>query len=178
MSQAALFLDRDGVINVDHAYVYRPGDFDFVPGIFELCQYAQEKGYKIIVVTNQAGIGRGYYSENDFHSLTEWMCEEFEKEGIQVLDVFFCPYHPIGGVGSYKRYSDCRKPEPGMILEAQKRHDLSLERSVLVGDKESDIEAGLSAGISTNILFQPNKASEGSKACAVVSRLLDAKKYL
>ena len=152
----ALFLDRDGVINADHAYVHKIEDFHFLDGIFELCQAAQKKGYKIIIITNQAGIGRGYYSEEDFHHLTEWMKEQFLQRGVTIDGVYFSPYHPEHGVGHYKKVTDCRKPNPGMILTAQKELDIDLANSVLVGDKESDIQAGENAGVGTSLLFRPN----------------------
>ena len=89
-----LFLDRDGVVNIDHGYVYKPEEFEFVPGVFEACKAFTDAGYKIVVVTNQSGIGRGYYSEQDFYNLTEWMKGEFLRHGVTILDVYFCPHHP------------------------------------------------------------------------------------
>lgn len=173
-AQPALFLDRDGVINIDHAYVHRSEDFEFVEGIFELCRQAKKLGYQIFVVTNQAGIGRGYYSEQDFHQLTEWMCDVFSGEGVYIDDIYFCPYHPEYGVGDYKREAACRKPAPGMILQAADEHPIDLERSVLVGDKESDIQAGRVAGIGCTVLFAPKDVPlEGKSAAdAVVGSLL------
>src|SRR5512139_2969385 len=143
----ALFLDRDGVINVEKNYVYRIEDFDFVDGIFDLCDCAQSLGFKLIVITNQAGIGRGYYTETDFTQLTEWMRGEFRSHGIEIDHVYYCPYHPTAGVGEYKRDSFDRKPSPGMILKAKRDFDLDLPQSVLIGDKDSDIQAGRSAGV-------------------------------
>jgi len=149
----ALFLDRDGVINVDHGYVYRKDDFHFKPGIFDLCRYAKEQGYLIFVVTNQAGIGRGHYTEADFHELTRWMCEVFKRECCAIDKVYFCPSHPEHGIGSYKVASTRRKPGPGMILEAVDEFEVDLKKSVLVGDKMSDIKAGNSATVRYNILL-------------------------
>ena len=143
----ALFLDRDGVINIDNAYVCKPEDFEFVDGIFELCRTARQLGYLIFVITNQAGIGRGYYSEQDFLTLTEWMRERFEAEGAPVTDVFYCPYHPEYGVGRYKKDSSYRKPNPGMLLRAAKKHGLDLGRSIMIGDKDSDMQAASKAGV-------------------------------
>lgn len=148
----ALFLDRDGVINVEKNYVQRIEDFEFVEGIFELCASAQSRGYKLVVVTNQAGIGRGYYSEQDFLNLTEWMLEQFCQRAIVVDRVYFCPYHPLHGVGEYRRESLDRKPGPGMILRASSELVIDLSRSILIGDKHSDIEAGIAAGVRHNIL--------------------------
>ncbi|WP_434637398.1 D-glycero-beta-D-manno-heptose 1,7-bisphosphate 7-phosphatase [Sulfurimonas sp. NW7] len=144
----ALFLDRDGVINVEKNYVYKIEDFEFVDGIFDVCKHFQSQGYIIIVITNQAGIARGYYSEDDFHKLTRWMLEEFSKEGINISKVYHCPHHP-----EFTGECECRKPKPGMILEAQKEFDIDLSKSILVGDKESDIKSGINAGIGVNYLL-------------------------
>jgi len=153
MQRSALFLDRDGVINVDYGYVHRPEDFEFIPGIFDLVRAANEKGYRVVVVTNQAGIGRGYYSEEQFHKLTDWMCERFVDQGCRLDKVYFCPFHPEHGVGKYKRDSECRKPNPGMFLLAATEMNLNLSRSILVGDKVSDIDAAASAGVQKRYLF-------------------------
>ncbi len=147
----AFFLDRDGVINVDKGYVWRIGEFEFLPGIFSLCRTAQDVGLVPIVVTNQAGIGRGHYSEHDFQMLNEWMLAEFRARGIRVGRVYHCPYHPEAGVGEYRRESFDRKPNPGMILRAKEDFGLDLSRSVLVGDKDSDVAAGRAAGVAFNI---------------------------
>lgn len=168
-SRPALFLDRDGVINIDHGYVYRREDFQFVDGIFELCIAAQTAGYRIVVVTNQAGIGRGYYSEKDFETLTEWMNSEFRRRGIVIDDVFYCPFHPEHGVGRYKIDSEFRKPNPGMILSAATKHAIDLHMSVLVGDKVSDIQAATAAGVGSSFLYlsdpddQTREVSETAK---------------
>ncbi len=144
-SPKGLFLDRDGVINVDKGHVGRIEEFEFVPGIFELCRSAQGLGLTPIVVTNQAGIGRGLYSEQDFHILTEWMLAEFRSCGIGIGRVYHCPYHPTEGIGEYRRESFDRKPNPGMLLRARDDFALDLSRSVLVGDKDTDIAAGRAA---------------------------------
>jgi len=152
MMDKALFLDRDGIINVDHGYVFQKENFEFVDGIFDLCQKASALGYKIIVITNQAGIARGYYNEADFLTLTAWMKAEFEKQNIHILDVFYCPHHPDKGVNEFGVKCDCRKPAPGMIIQAQQKHRLTLHDSVLIGDKVSDMNAAKNAGISQRIL--------------------------
>jgi D-glycero-D-manno-heptose 1,7-bisphosphate phosphatase len=143
----ALFLDRDGVINVEKNYVYRIEDFEFVEGIFELCERAQSLGFRLIVITNQAGIGRGYYTEADFQRLTAWMLGAFRRRGIEITWVYHCPCHPTEGMGEYRRESFDRKPNPGMILQAQRDFDLDLGHSVLIGDKDSDLAAGRSGGV-------------------------------
>jgi len=151
----ALFLDRDGVINVDRGYVHKKEDFEFIEGIFDLCKAAKKWGYLLFVITNQAGIARGYYSEEDFLELTNWMCAVFEEKGIKIDKVYYCPYHPEHGIGRYKVDSFYRKPGPGMILEAAREFGVDLAKSVLIGDKESDIQAGLAAGVGCNLLYCP-----------------------
>jgi D-glycero-D-manno-heptose 1,7-bisphosphate phosphatase len=149
----ALFLDRDGVINVEKNYVCLPEDFEFVEGIFDLCRKASAAGMAIVVVTNQAGIGRGYYSEREFHHLSDWMCAQFLSNGVKIDAVYFCPFHPEHGVGHYKTESFDRKPNPGMILRAEKDLGLDLARSTLVGDRLSDIAAAKVAGVCHSIFL-------------------------
>jgi D-glycero-D-manno-heptose 1,7-bisphosphate phosphatase len=164
MSQKALFLDRDGVINIEKNYLYKIEDFEFMDGIFELCHYFQKLDYKIFVVTNQSGIARNYYSESDFQTLTTWMISAFKEQGIVVDKVYHCPHHPdISGVCS------CRKPKPGMLLEAIKSFDIDAENSVLVGDKERDIDAAIAAGLNKTYLFSEELTS--SKATKIVNHL-------
>lgn len=139
----ALFLDRDGTINADHGYVYRVEDFEFLPGIFELCSRAQALGYLIIVITNQSGIARGYYKEEDFSRLTAHMVSEFAQRGIHITDVLHCP--ELSGPN--------RKPEPGLFLEAQRKHGLDMAASVSVGDNPRDAEAAQRAGCGRNFLY-------------------------
>lgn len=152
MKSKALFLDRDGIINKEIDYLYRIEDFIFIDGIFELCQYYQNNDYKIFVITNQAGISRGFYTEDDYKKLTNWMINEFSKKGITIMKVFHCPHHPeITGECS------CRKPNPGMLKQAENEYNIDLSSSILIGDKISDIEAGKNAGVGLNILIIPNK---------------------
>lgn len=143
----ALFLDRDGVINVDHGYVHEPDRTDWVPGVFDLCKIAHEREYLVIVVTNQAGIARGYYDETEFLRYSAWMHDEFRKRGAPLLATYYCPHHPIEGLKEYKQDCECRKPKPGMILGAKELFSIALDESVLIGDKDSDIGAGTRAGI-------------------------------
>ena len=151
MSHKALFLDRDGVLNQEKNYVFRISDFEFNKNIFQLCSYFSELDYKIIIVTNQAGIARGYYSIDDFNKLTTWMLQQFKKNSIIIDDIYYCPHHP-----KFTGICNCRKPEPGLILEAKNKHNLNLYKSILIGDKQSDIQAGRNAGILNNILIKPN----------------------
>ena len=138
--QKALFLDRDGVVNKDVGYAHRVDQIEFMPGIFELCRAAHAAGELIIIVTNQSGIGRGYYSEADFHALMQWMCERFTEEGASITAYYFCPHLPEDAC-------HCRKPQPGMILQAAREWNIDLAHSRLIGDKESDLEAGRAVGL-------------------------------
>jgi D-glycero-D-manno-heptose 1,7-bisphosphate phosphatase len=153
MKNKALFLDRDGIINVDHGYVYKKEDFHFTDGIFDVCRHAISLGFDIYIITNQAGIGRGYYSVNDFLVLTKWMKETFNNEGVKISDVFYCPHHPTEGVGIYKESCQCRKPAPGMLIEAKDKYNINLSKSFFIGDKISDMEAAQAAGITNRILI-------------------------
>ena len=128
----ALFLDRDGVINVEKNYVHKIEEFMFIEGIFELVQLFIKKGFKIIVITNQAGIARGIYTEDDFEKLNSWMLSEFEKRDARIDDVYYCPDHLENGIGKYKKDSFDRKPNPGMIFKAKEKYNLDLAGSVRV----------------------------------------------
>jgi D-glycero-D-manno-heptose 1,7-bisphosphate phosphatase len=150
----AVFLDRDGVINVEIDYVYKIEEFEFIENTFEALKFIQEKGYQIVIVTNQSGIARGFYTEEQFQTLTDWMLEKFREQGINVAALYYCPHHPEKGIGKYKMDCECRKPKPGMILRAQKDLDIDLEQSYIVGDKISDVQSGLAAGIKNGVLVK------------------------
>jgi len=170
----AVFLDRDGVINREGGYVHDVGEFDFIAGVFDACRVMSRAGYRLIVITNQAGIARGYYTEDDFLQLTRWMLDTFRQQGIEIDGVYYCPHHPVHGVGSYHRDCDCRKPAPGMIMRAAKEHALDLQRSILVGDKGTDVEAGRAAGVGCCVLVQtghPVSNKDLDKADAVFDGL-------
>jgi D-glycero-D-manno-heptose 1,7-bisphosphate phosphatase len=145
--RAALFLDRDGVINVDAGYVHTVEAFQFLPGIFETVRAAASLGLETVVVTNQAGIGRGYYSEAQFVALTAWMCNRFMEEGAALLAVYHCPFH-ADAVPPYNiaDHPD-RKPNPGMLQRAALDHRLDLGKSLLIGDRPGDIAAASAAGL-------------------------------
>ena len=141
--QKALFLDRDGTINVDYGYVYQIEKFQIIDGVFELCQKAQEKGYLIIVITNQSGIERNYYTLDDFKILTNHMIKIFKEQNIQIHDVFYCP----------SLNSPDRKPNPGMFLKAKEKYNIDMNASISVGDKTTDIQAAEKAGVGKNFLL-------------------------
>lgn len=166
MMRRALFLDRDGVINIDHAYVHRQQDFHFVDGIFDLVRHATENGYLVVVVTNQAGIGRGYYTEDDFHALMAWVRASFAAQGGALDGVYFCPDHPEHGIGAYRRQTAMRKPGPGMILQACAELDIDPAMSLLIGDNLTDLQAGQAAGVGINLLFRqaPDDVPQGIRA--------------
>lgn len=151
----ALFLDRDGVINVDHHYVWRPSEFDVFPGVFEALRRAQALGYALIVVTNQSGIARGYFTPDAYGALEQHMRTVFAAEGVTFTDIYHCPHHPSGSVPEYARTCDCRKPAPGMILRAAREHGIDLAASIMVGDKDSDLAAARAAGVGEAYLVKP-----------------------
>lgn len=139
----ALFLDRDGVINHDYGYVYKTEDVKFIDGIFHLCKIAQDKGYLIIIVTNQSGIERGFFKEADYDAVTRYMSKCFARNGVKISADFHCPY----------LHHEDRKPNPGMFLKAQKQFDIDMSASMAIGDKERDSVAARAAGVLNTVLF-------------------------
>ena len=159
--QKALFLDRDGIINVDHGYVSKIEDFEFSKGIFKITKLFQEAGYRLFVITNQSGIGRGYYTEADFQILTEWMIRKFAERGIVIDELFYCPHTP-------KEFCRCRKPNIGMIEACLSKYPISLKESWMIGDKESDIELAHNAGIENTIFIGENPPDKTTLSFASV----------
>ena len=160
MSNNALFLDRDGVINNDYGYVFKKEDFHFTKDIFQLVKIANNNNFKVIIVTNQAGIGRGFYSESDFLILNNWMINKFKEKEAFIDKVYFSPYHPTHGIGAYKKDDFSRKPNPGMLMQARKELDINFSNSILIGDKISDIEAGMAVDMGINILLKNTNTKE------------------
>jgi len=140
----ALFLDRDGIINKDYGYVYKVENFEFNKAIFDIVKYFQDKGYLIIVITNQSGIGRGYYSEDDFFKLSKYMLEEFKKRDLNINSIYYCPHAP-------EIECSCRKPATKMIESAKEDFNIDLKNSIMVGDKQSDINLAKNAGIGVSV---------------------------
>ncbi len=149
MRRKVLFLDRDGTINIEKNYLYKPEEFEFVPGILDLCRGVRSLGYDIVVITNQSGIARNYYTEQDFQDLTRHMIAQFAQYGIDILAVYHCPH---------LEHED-RKPRPGMFLKAAAQYNIDMPASLSLGDKERDIEAGIRAGVGFNCLLTENVPS-------------------
>lgn len=141
------FLDRDGVINIDTGYVCRVEDFFYTDRCTDALKIFSAHGFRIIIITNQAGIARGYYSERDFQKLMNWLRMDLREYGIDLLDYFYCPHHPEGSVPEYRKLCGCRKPAPGLIAQAASKYSVDLKESFLVGDKKSDLEAARLAGV-------------------------------
>lgn len=167
MTFRSLLLDRDGVVNIDHGYVGRIDRFVFVDGIFRLTRHAVDRGFRIAVVTNQSGIARGYFTEAEFQELTAWMQDRFLEQGIALAGVFHCPYHRDALLPRYARNSFWRKPNPGMILEAARRLDLDLSRSVFLGDQPTDMAAAQAAGVGQRALL----SEDGGRAAGTAATL-------
>lgn len=143
----AVFFDRDGVLNVDKSYLGFIKDFEWMDGAKEALAYLTRQGYAIIVVTNQSGVARGYYTEDDVKVLHDWMCQEAAKAGGIITAVYYCPYLEGAPVKAYDKKSDWRKPAPGMVLQAAKDYDIDLKQSFMIGDMPRDVECGQRAGI-------------------------------
>jgi len=175
------FIDRDGVINAEVDYVHRIEDFYLLPGVVEGLRLLHEVGYALVVVTNQAGIGRGLYTEADYQALTAHMKALLDTAGAPMAAVYHCPHHPTAGLGAYRIDCDCRKPRPGMLLQAARDLGLDLASSVIVGDKQSDLEAGRAAGLAACVLVESGHAPS-AKARAIAdhtcANLLEAAHWI
>lgn len=178
MKSPALFLDRDGVINHEVGYLHRAEDVRFVDGIFPLCRAARALGYKLVVVTNQSGIARGLYTTEQFEQLMAWMRREFEREGAALDAVYHCPYHPEHGVGEFRRDHEDRKPGPGMLLRAARDLDLDLERSILIGDRCSDIAAADAAGLRQAFLLAGTETAPCPGDAVLIDSLDQARSWV
>ncbi|EML0362949.1 D-glycero-beta-D-manno-heptose 1,7-bisphosphate 7-phosphatase [Providencia rettgeri] len=150
----AVFLDRDGTINIDHGYVHKIDDFEFIEGSIEAMLELKKMGYALVIVTNQSGIGRGIYTEDQFMQLTEWMDWSLADRGIDLDGIYFCPHHTEATVEEYRQDCNCRKPKPGMLLDAQDFLKIDMASSIMVGDKLADMLAGKGANVGTTVLVK------------------------
>lgn len=166
------------MINEELGYLHRIEDVRFVAGIFSLCRAARSLGYSVFIVTNQAGIARGFYTEDDFRVLTAWVLEEFVREGVTIDAVYHCPYHPEHGVGEYKREHEDRKPGTGMLRKAAREFGISLADSVLVGDRCTDITAANTAGLRQAFLLAGTESSSCAGEFLPVRSLAEVEQWL
>eukprot|EP01029_Cantina_marsupialis_P009319 TRINITY_DN2179_c0_g1_i1.p12 TRINITY_DN2179_c0_g1~~TRINITY_DN2179_c0_g1_i1.p12 ORF type:complete len:195 (+),score=19.39 TRINITY_DN2179_c0_g1_i1:10300-10884(+) len=173
LSKPAVFLDRDGVINVDHGYVHDEHDFEYIDGVFEAAKAFKDMGYLLVLVTNQSGIARGMFSEDRFLSLTQWMDWNFVDNGVELDGIYYCPHHAKHGIGDYKQDCDCRKPKPGMFISARDFLKIDMANSVMIGDKAEDMMAAEAAGVGTKVLVRTGKPIT-EKGEALASVVLDS----
>lgn len=178
LTNAAIFIDRDGVINLDSGYISKVDDFKYIEGVFDACRALKEMGFLLVLVTNQSGIARGYFTEDEFLNLTEWMDWNFADNGVEFDGIYYCPHHPKFGD---KKDCDCRKPKPGMFFSAQEHLNIDMSSSVMIGDKADDMRAAKAAGVKTCILVSTGKkVTEEATALAdvVVGSIVDVPNYL
>ena len=168
--QRAVFLDRDGTINVEKSYLINVDEFEFIHGVPEALKKLQDAGFLLVVVTNQAGIARGYFSSEQVEKLNSYMAGLLEQYGVTLAGIYFCPHHPTCGQGEYLVDCDCRKGKPGMLLQAANELSIDLTTSFMVGDKLADIQAGQAAGCKTFLVktgygkdFEKASATYGAK---------------
>lgn len=175
------FLDRDGTINVDHGYVHESDNFQFIDGVIDAMAKLKEMGYALVLVTNQSGIARGMFTEDQFMHLTEWMDWSLADRGVDLDGVYYCPHHPEGTVEEFRQVCDCRKPQPGMLLSAKEELNIDMSASYIVGDKIEDLLAGEAASVGTKVLVRTGKPvtpEAEAKADLVIKSLADLPKAI
>lgn len=168
-----IFLDRDGIINEDIGYLFKVEDFNFMEGIFNSCKYLQSKGFQLIIITNQSGIGRKYYNEKDFHLINNWMLEKFTEQNINILEVLYCPHKPEDNCS-------CRKPKTGMFDKIHKKYIVNKEDSWMIGDKETDIKAAINFGLTNTIIIENGRKidKKNSEAKFILSSIKELNKII
>ena len=173
MAIKTIFLDRDGVINREINYLHKQDEFEFIDDIFSVCHLFKKLQYEIIIITNQSGIARGFYKESEYQNLTKWMIDQFNKQGIDILDIFHCPHGPESNCS-------CRKPKPGMLFAAKSKYNIDMTQSWMIGDKDSDISAANSAGIHQTIMLKSihNDKNYDSSASYYINSLKEIKKIV
>ena len=169
----AIFLDRDGTINIDHGYVHEIDQFQFIDGVIDACIELKAMGFALVLVTNQSGIARGKFTEAQFTTLTEWMDWSLADRGVDLDGIYYCPHHPQGSVADFSQVCDCRKPKPGMFLSAKEDLHIDMAASYMVGDKLEDMQAAINAGVGHKVLVRTGKAitAEGE---ALADKVLDS----
>ena len=172
----AIFLDRDGTINVDHGYVHEIDNFQFIDGVIDAMRELKKMGFALVLVTNQSGIARGMFSEDQFMQLTEWMDWSLADRDVDLDGIYFCPHHPEAKEEAYRQSCECRKPQPGMLLSAQQELNIDMAASYIVGDKIDDLLAGKAAGVGKKVLVrsgQPVTAEGEIAADWVINSLVE-----
>lgn len=180
MGHKAIFLDRDGTINLDHGYVHQIDDFHFIDGVIDALLALKKQGYLLVLVTNQSGIARGYFSEEQFLQLTEWMDWSLADRGVDLDGIYYCPHHPEG-LGEFRQKCDCRKPQAGMFEQAIRDLNIDPSQSIMVGDKLEDMQAAQNAGVAHKILVRTGKTVTPQAEVAadrVIDTLADLPSFL
>lgn len=161
----AIFLDRDGTLNMERGYVYKIEDFDYIDGALESLRQLQDWGYMLVIITNQSGIARGYYTEADFQNLTHWMLSDLERRKIYIDGVYYCPHHPEGKIKYYTRQCHCRKPGTELFYRAARELDVDFGKSVAVGDRLRDLEICKETGAKGVLLSDTDEKIPGIAVC-------------
>jgi len=153
----AIFLDRDGTINIDYGYVYKINDFQFIEGVIDACRELKAMGFALVLSTNQSGIARKKFTELQFITLTKWMNWSLADSGVNLDGIYFCPHHPESDADKYRQLCNCRKPLPGMLLQAKNELHINMSASYMVGDTIEDMQAAQAAHVASKVLLRSGK---------------------